>query len=111
MSRLLGELEVTKPSHLTGEAGSMDHATASAPLLATHFVTSLFPLTVRLIPVIAQIARLILHFRRAAVTPQACHQFEAQLQVQLRELGRIVVEWTLNHLGANLGRKGRVDRS
>jgi hypothetical protein len=32
----------------------MDHATANAALLATHFATSLFPLTVRLIPVIAQ---------------------------------------------------------
>jgi hypothetical protein len=35
---------------------------------------------------------------RADVTPQTCHQFETQLQVQLRELGRIIVEWTFNHL-------------
>jgi hypothetical protein len=98
MSRPLGELEVTKPCHLTREADSMDHATAAVALLATHFATSLFPLTVRLIPVITQIGCLIVRFRRADVTPQTCHQFETQLQVQLRELGRIMVEWTFNHL-------------
>jgi len=98
MSRLLDELEVTKPYQLTREADSMDHATASTALLATHFATSLFPLTVRSIPVITQIGRLIVHFRRAEPTPQACHRFETQLQVQLRELGRIIVEWTFNHL-------------
>jgi hypothetical protein len=98
MSRLLGELEVVKPNHLTREADSMDHATAVTALLATHFATSLFPLTVRLIPLITQIARLIVHFRRADPTPQTCHQFETQLEVQIRELGRIIVEWTFNHL-------------
>jgi hypothetical protein len=72
--------------------------TSVRPLLATHFATSLFPLTVRLIPVITQIGRLIVPFRRADLTPQACHQFEAQLHEQLRELGRIIVEWTFNHL-------------
>jgi hypothetical protein len=76
----------------------MDHATAAAALLATHFATSLFPLTVRLIPVIAQIGRLIVRFRRADITPKACHEFETQLELRVRELGRILVEWTFNHL-------------
>jgi hypothetical protein len=76
----------------------MDYATSSALLLATHFATSLFPLTVRLIPVITEIGRLIVRFRKSALTPQACHQFETQLHVQLRELGRLILEWTLNHL-------------
>jgi len=76
----------------------MDHATAAGALLATHFATSLFPLTVRLIPVIAQIGRLTVQFRRADVTPQSCHRFETQLYDQLRELGRVLVEWTFNHL-------------
>jgi hypothetical protein len=67
-------------------------------LLETPFATSLFALTVRLVPVITQIGRLIVRFRRADLTPQACHQFETQLQEQLRELGRIIVEWTFNHL-------------
>jgi hypothetical protein len=98
MSRRLGEVEVDRPCHPTGEADSMDHANAAAALLATHFATSLFPLAVRLIPVIAQIGRLIVQFRKRDVTPLTCHQFETQLQAQLRELGRIIVEWTFNHL-------------
>src|SRR3954452_529382 len=98
MSRLFGELEVVEPYHLTREADSMDHATATRPLLATHFTTSLFPLTVRLIPVITQIGRLIVRFRRADLDPQATHRFETELHEQLRELGRIIVEWTFNHL-------------
>jgi len=76
----------------------MDHATCTAALLATHFATSLFPLTVKLVPVIAQIGRLIVRFRRGDLTPQATYQFETELQAQLRELGRIIVEWALNHL-------------
>jgi hypothetical protein len=72
--------------------------TSARPLLATHFATSLFPLTVRLIPVITQIGRLIVRFRRADLTPQAGHLFETQLHDQIRELGRIIVEWTFNHL-------------
>jgi len=50
----------------------MDHATSSALLLATHFATSLFPLTVRLIPVITQIGRLIVRFRKSELTPHKC---------------------------------------
>jgi len=76
----------------------MDHAACVHLLLATPFATSLWALTVRLIPVITQIGRLIVRFRRADLTPQACHQFETQLQELLRELGRIIVEWTFNHL-------------
>src|SRR4051812_49232065 len=98
MSRPLGVLEVVKPYHHTREADSMDHATATAALLATHFATSLFPLTVRVIPVIAQIGRLVVRFRRADGTPQTSYQFETQLHEQLRELGRIIVEWAFNPL-------------
>jgi hypothetical protein len=76
----------------------MDHATCSRLLMATHFATSLFPLTARLVPVITEIGRLIVPFRRAVPTPQACHRFETRLQELLRELGRIIVEWTFNHL-------------
>jgi hypothetical protein len=76
----------------------MDHATCFRLLRATHFATSLLPLTVRLIPVLAEIGRLIVRFRRADPTPQACYQFEIQLHAQLRELGRLILEWTFNHL-------------
>ena len=64
----------------------MDHATCFRLLSATHFATSLLPLTVRLIPVLTEIGRLIVGFRRAELTPQVCHQFETQLLAQLREL-------------------------
>ena len=77
---------------------SMDHATCFRLLPATHFATSLLPLTVRLIPVLTEIGRLIVGFRRAELTPQVCHQFETQLHAQLRELGRIIVAWTFNHI-------------
>jgi hypothetical protein len=76
----------------------MDHATCSRALLATHFATSLLPLTARLIAVITELGRLIVAFRRAESTPQACHRFETRSQELLRELGRIIVEWTFNHL-------------
>jgi len=76
----------------------VDYATCSALLSATHFATSLLPLTVRLIPVITELGRLIVRFRRNEPTPQGCHQFETQLLDQLRELGRIIVEWTFNHI-------------
>jgi hypothetical protein len=76
----------------------MDHATCSRLLAATHFATSLLPLTARLLPVITDLGRLIVQFRRADTTPQASHRFETRLQELLRELGRIIVEWTFNHL-------------
>ena len=76
----------------------MDHATCFRLLSATHFATSLLSLTVRLIPVFTAIGRLIVGFRRAELTPQVCHQFETQLHAQLRELGRIIVAWTFNHI-------------
>ena len=46
----------------------MDHATCAALLLATHFATSLFPLTVRSVPVLTEIGRLIVRFRNARPT-------------------------------------------
>jgi hypothetical protein len=51
-----------------------------------------------LLPVITELGRLIAHFRRADLTPQACHRFETRLQESLREFGRIIIEWTFNHL-------------
>jgi len=76
----------------------MDHATATTVLLATPFAAALFPLTLRLLPVITRIAQLIVAFRAAEPTPAACYHFETQLHATLRDLGRIIVEWTYNHL-------------
>jgi hypothetical protein len=86
--------EVTKPSLFLPGIASVDHATVVATLLATPFAASLGPLTLRLLPVISRIGQLIVHFRSAELTPSACHQFEIQLHGALRELGRIIVEWT-----------------
>ncbi|HEY2740032.1 MAG TPA: transposase [Thermoanaerobaculia bacterium] len=47
---------------------------------------------------ITELGRLIVSFRRAEPTPRAGHRFEARLQELLRELGRVIVEWTFNHL-------------
>src|SRR3954447_10826189 len=76
----------------------MDQAILATTLLATPFAAALLPLTLRLLPVISRIGQLIVDFRASPPTPPACHQFEAQLHDALRELGRIVVEWTYNHL-------------
>jgi hypothetical protein len=76
----------------------MDHATVSAALLATSFAGSLLPLTFKILPVISRVARLIVTFHAAEPTPSACHTFETQLQAMLRDLGRIIVDWTYNHV-------------
>jgi hypothetical protein len=76
----------------------MDHATCFRLLAATHFATSLLPLTARLVPVITELGRLIVPFRRADPSPRTCHRFETRLQEVLREFGRIILEWTFNHL-------------
>jgi hypothetical protein len=98
MRQLLGELGVTKPTLFTAGIASMDHATVATALLATPFAASLLPLTLRLLPVIARIAQLIVAFRAAESPPSAGYHFEAQLHDALRELGRIIVEWTYNSL-------------
>src|SRR3954463_13283403 len=76
----------------------MDHATVAAALLATSFAAALLPLTLRLLPVISRIGQMIVDFRAAGPTPSACYHFETQLHDALRELGRILVEWTYNDL-------------
>jgi hypothetical protein len=89
---------VTKPSLFLPGIASLDHATLAAALLAIPFAAALAPLTLRLLPVISRIGQLIVRFRTAELTPSACHQFETQLHDALRQLGRIIVEWTYNHL-------------
>jgi hypothetical protein len=76
----------------------MDQATVIATLLATPFAAALLPLTLRLLPGIVKVAHLIVTFRADPPTPAACYDFEVQLHAALRDLGRIIVEWTYNHL-------------
>jgi hypothetical protein len=92
---------VTRPSLFFPGIASLDHATVAAALLATPFAAALLPLTLRLLPVISRIGQLVVRFRAAELTPSACHQFETQLHDTLRDLGRILVEWTYNHLEAD----------
>jgi hypothetical protein len=89
---------VTKPSLFSQEIASMDHAIVVTALLATPFAAALGSLTLQLLPVISRIGQLIVNFRAAAPTPSACYQFEIQLHDALRDLGRIILEWTYNHL-------------
>jgi hypothetical protein len=56
------------------------------------------PLLAELWPVALGIARLVAGFRRSDVSPASMLQFETQLNALLREMGRRIVEWTVNHL-------------
>lgn len=47
---------------------------------------------------LAEIVRVVLGFRAAAITPQATFEFERTLQGLLRELGLRLVAWTFNHM-------------
>jgi hypothetical protein len=91
-------LGVIKPSLFTVGIASMDHAIVAAALLATPFAAALLPLALRLLPVISRVGQLVVDFRAAEPTPAACYQFETRLHDALRELGRVLVEWTYNHL-------------
>src|SRR6266478_1722336 len=65
-----------------------DTGSAAAPL----------PLEDHLQPVIEQILTLAAGFREAAVSPETTLQFEQQLQLRLREMGRQVLQHTYNAL-------------
>jgi len=49
-------------------------------------------------PVVVRIARLVHRFRNTPVSPAAAHGFERELFELLTELGRRIMQWTLNHL-------------
>lgn len=55
-------------------------------------------LLMQLWPLALQIARLASRFRRGTLSPEAMFQFESELQTLLRKLGRLIVQWTVNHL-------------
>jgi hypothetical protein len=76
----------------------MADATWYTALLATPFASSLIPLTLRLIPLITEIAREVQRFRTAELTPQATYHFENRLDHLLRQVGREIVGWVYNHL-------------
>src|SRR5579872_1399219 len=55
-------------------------------------------LLARLWPVALRIARLVANFRRGTPSPEGMATFEEQLNRLLCEMGRRIVEWTLNRL-------------
>ena len=77
-----------------------------APLLAaTPFVATLLPLTAELLAPIRQAGQCIVAFRRGPITPATSGAFEKNLHRLLQEIGRIVMQWTLNHLEADDSRQ------
>ena len=52
----------------------------------------------RLAGLLAAIAKLVCEFLGAGPTPTATHEFELKLQALLREMGRVIMEWTLNEI-------------
>lgn len=55
-------------------------------------------LLIQLWPVMLRIARLVTRFRRETLSPETMFQFETNLQDLLREAGRLIVQWSINHL-------------
>ena len=52
----------------------------------------------KLEPILQRLRQLLRDFTRQPGSPTALFQLEQQLQTELRELGRLGLEWTLNHL-------------
>jgi hypothetical protein len=55
-------------------------------------------LAVRLTGLLGAIAKLVCEYLSRRPTPTAMHEFELKLQALLREMGRVVMEWTLNEI-------------
>jgi hypothetical protein len=76
----------------------MSLSTISALLLASPFAVVLLPLTIELVPLILALGKLILAYKAGPITPTTTHQFECDLHCLLREIGRVIFQWTVNHL-------------
>ena len=73
---------------------STDEQAPQASFLSPEHLAALFVGC----PILAQIAQTLLDFRSQPFSPQATQKFEEDLQRQCRELGRTVLEDTLNSL-------------
>ena len=78
----------------------MSTSTVSARLLASPFGSTLLPLLMQLVSLLVKIAQLIVAYRSRDITPAATCTFENDLASLLRQMGRVIVEWTYNHLEA-----------
>ena len=71
----------------------MVHTTPTKVLLTT----TLRPLVVQLSGPLAQGVRLLDQFLHDELTPRAMAEFERKLRALLREVGRRIMAWVLNH--------------
>ena len=69
----------------------MSVSTISALLLATPFATSLWALTVKLVPLIVSLGGFLHAYRNGPITPESTYQFETGVQERLRDIGRVIV--------------------
>ena len=76
----------------------MQDATQSLRCLTVLVNLTGLDLLMELWPVVLRIGRLVHGFRRGALSPDAMFEFETELQGLLREMGRLIVQWTINHL-------------
>lgn len=76
----------------------MQNATQANRWLAILVRMTSCGLLAELGPVLLSIARLTRCFRRGDISPATMFQFETELQRHLRELGRRIVQWTVNGL-------------
>jgi hypothetical protein len=67
-------------------------------LAATPFASSLLPLALELVPLIAKLGKTIVTFRTQSITPAVTCTFEAEVQRQLRHIGRVLLGWVYNRL-------------
>jgi hypothetical protein len=67
-------------------------------LAATPFASSLLPLALELVPLIAKLGKTIVAFRTQSITPAVTCTFEAEVQRQLRHIGRVLLGWVYNRL-------------
>lgn len=75
----------------------MDESTLSQVCSTIPFIGST-PLRIALADVFTAIMALVREFRQAAPTPERTHSFETKLQALVREIGRVIMEWTLNNV-------------
>jgi hypothetical protein len=76
----------------------MQDATRCLRLLTILANRTGWDLLIQVWPVVLRVARLVACFRRRSASPEAMFQFETDLEGLLREIGRRIVEWTVNHL-------------
>ena len=76
----------------------MQDATRVSRYLAIIVRMTGYELLLEVGPILLSIGRLTYLFRRGEISPSTMFRFENELQDLLRELGRRIMEWTLNRL-------------